>query len=226
LFGEWIWEPGAYPQRVFEEAGDTTAGSDGRTLVFQKGNSLWKADTVGGPQTELVSGDAWNPTITPDNRWVIFVSSRTGLQSPWIVSIDGGEPRQLVNIYAAGPGVDVSPDGRFIVFASRDEKRGGGVVVTCELDSCRERRTFRISGQVVRVRWTPDGRAFNYVDATTQRDLWTMPVAGGAPTQLTHFDDRVIVDYDWAPDGKRLAMARRLETNDIVMLQGLHRDTR
>jgi hypothetical protein len=48
---------------------------------------------------------------------------------------------------------------------------------------------------------------------------------GGTPTRLTHFDDRTIVDFDWSADGKRIAVARRLETNDIVMLQGLRRES-
>ena len=182
LFGEWIWQPGASPQRFLDQAGDTTAEGAGRTLVFRKGNGLWKAANDGGPQTELVTGDAWNPAVTPDNRWVIFLSSRTGLQSPWIISIDGGEPRQLVNRFAAGPGVDISPDGKSIVFASRDEKLSSGVVVVCELDGCQQQKIFRKLG-LVRVRWTPDGRAITYVDALTQSNLWTIGVVGGTSTR-------------------------------------------
>ena len=56
-------------------------------------------------------------------------------------------------------------------------------------------------------------------------NLWTVPVAGGPATQLTRFEDRTIVDFDWSPDGKRLVVARQLETSDIVALQGLQGDT-
>ena len=37
------------------------------------------------------------------------------------------------------------------------------------------------------------------------------------------FENRQIVDFDVSPDGKRLVAARRLETNDIVVLKGLQR---
>jgi hypothetical protein len=55
-------------------------------------------------------------------------------------------------------------------------------------------------------------------------NIWTMPVAGGARSQLTRFDDRVIVDFDLSPDGTRFVVAKRLETNDIVVLKGLRRE--
>jgi len=225
LYGKWAWRPGSAPQQVLEEGQETAGSLDGRTLVFHKGNGLWKADGKGGAQSLLVAGDAWGPTVTPDNRSVIFNSSRTGNQSPWMVSLDGGEPRQLVNRYLGSLAVAVSPDGKSIAFASRDEQSSAGVVVACELDGCRQQHVFRDLG-LTRLRWTPSGRAITYIDAATQRNLWTVPVAGGPPAQLTRFDDRIIVDFDWAPDGKRLAVARRLETNDIVMLQGLHREVR
>jgi hypothetical protein len=50
-----------------------------------------------------------------------------------------------------------------------------------------------------------------------------MPLAGGSPSKLTRFEDRTIVDFHWSPDGKRLVVARELETSDIVVLKGLQR---
>jgi eukaryotic-like serine/threonine-protein kinase len=222
VFGTWSWVPGSAPQQFVENAAaGSTVAPDGATFVIGRGNGLWRADGKGG-QTPLTSGDAWFPTITPDQRWVIFLSSRTGIQSPWVVSMDGGEPRQLVNRFASGPGIDVSPDGKKLLFGSRDEKSNRPVAVTCDFDGCRQQKTVPIPASG-RLRWTPDGRAITYIDPVRQKDLWTMPVDGGSPNQLTRFDDRVIVDFDWSRDGKRLVVARRLETNDIVMLQGLRR---
>ena len=43
-----------------------------------------------------------------------------------------------------------------------------------------------------------------------------------APYQLTHFTDgRTITDFAWSHDGKRLAIARSVTTNDIVLFKGL-----
>jgi eukaryotic-like serine/threonine-protein kinase len=225
VYGKWAWTPGSSPQQFLEEAEGTTAAVDGKTFVFNKASGLWKMDGTGGKPILLVSGDAWNPAVTPDNQWAIFLSSSGGIQSPWIVSMNGGPPKQLVNRFAASPGVDVSRDGRKLVFFSRDQSTNNGVAMTCELDGCRNPKLFPGLG-AVRVRWTPDGRGIAYVDGERQRNIWIIPAAGGPPNQVTHFEDRVIVDFDWSPDGTRLVVARRLETNDIVMIQGLQRGTR
>jgi Tol biopolymer transport system component len=108
LYGNWSWTPGQMPQQLLQQqAGDTTASPDGRTLIFSKGNALWKSDSDGGRQTQLASGEAYNPVVTPDSRWVIFLSSRGGQQSLWTVSIDGGEPRQLIDQFVGAPGADI-----------------------------------------------------------------------------------------------------------------------
>ena len=98
------------------------------------------------------------------------------------------------------------------------------MVVICAADGSGDQHVLRDVG-AVRVRWTPDSRAITYVDAGSQRNLWTMPSTGGTPRQITRFEDRVIIDFDWSPDGTKLVVARRLETNDIVLLKGLRRRT-
>ena len=222
LNGDWVWTPGSAPRQALQDAQDTTASPDGRMLVFTKGNGLWKADGDGNRPTLLIAGEAWNPVVTPDSRSIVFLSSRTGLQSAWIVSADGGQPRQVVDMFVAAAGIDISPDGKLIVFPSRPVESNRPVVVVCELADCRNPRI--IPGVASsRFRWMPDGRALAYIDAETRMNLWMIPLAGGSPSQLTHFEDRVIVDFDWSPDGTKLVVARRFETNDIVVLKGLRR---
>jgi Tol biopolymer transport system component len=75
-----------------------------------------------------------------------------------------------------------------------------------------------------RLRWTPDGTRLAYVEPDMRTNIWTVPIAGGKPVQLTHFEERFIVDFDWSSDGKRLVVGRRLETNDIVVLKDLRRE--
>ena len=223
LYSNWAWTPGSQPQQVFDNAEDTTASPDGRTVVFTRGSALWKADKDGSRPTLLVTGEAWNPVVTPDNRSVIFISSRSGRQSLWTIPIDGGEPRQLVNQYAAAPGVDISPDGQSILFPSRDDERKLAMVVICDLADCRPREVLPGTAST-RFRWTPNGRAIAFIERDARTNIWTVPIGGGTPTQLTHFDDRLIVDFDWSPNGRQLVVARTLETNDIVVLKGLRRE--
>ncbi len=51
-----------------------------------------------------------------------------------------------------------------------------------------------------------DGTMVAYTsDASGQFNLWTQPVRGGAPRQLTSFTDRSVREVAWAPDGKTIA---------------------
>jgi Tol biopolymer transport system component len=222
LYSNWAWTPGEQPRQVLMDSQDTTGSPDGRTLIFTRSNGLWRADREGGRVTQIISGEAFYPIVTADNRSVIYLSARSGEQSPWMVPIDGGEPRQLTTTFAAAPGVDISPDGRWLVFPSRDAARKQATVMMCELQDCRPKTV--LSGQgVTRLRWMPDGRTLAYVDNDARTNLWLMPTAGGPARQLTRFDNRQIIDFDVSSDGTRLVVARRLETNDIVVLKGLRR---
>jgi TolB protein len=70
---------------------------------------------------------------------------------------------------------------------------------------------------MVRPAWTPDGRAIAYLSG---RNIWTQPVDGGRPSQLSHFsDDKAIGDFAWSHDGKQLAVTRTTSRADIVLLK-------
>jgi Tol biopolymer transport system component len=139
------------------------------------------------------------------------------------VSLDGGEPRQLIDLFAGSPAFDISPDGRLLMFPSRDDKTGQPTAVICELTNC-DRPRIVPAFAATRMRWTPDGRSVAYIEPVSRKNIWSRPLSGGTPVPLTHFEDRIIVDFDYSPDGKHIVAVRRLETNDIVVLKGLRPD--
>ena len=68
------------------------------------------------------------------------------------------------------------------------------------------------------------GRQGDCVPAGAGVDLWLQPVDGKPPHQLTQFaDDRLIADFAWSRDGKRLAITRSSTTTDIVLFKGLNK---
>jgi hypothetical protein len=143
--------------------------------------------------------------------------------SPWIVPLDGGPPTQIVE--TASFSVDVSTDGRLLVHSRND--RGALVAVVCDLPACTNRRDLALPEnaprEVGQIRFMPDGRAIAY-PAGRGKNLWSLPLDGGPPTQLTHFSDAPstpsIARFAWSRDGK-LAMTRTTVAQDIVLFRGL-----
>jgi Tol biopolymer transport system component len=215
------------PVEIASPALTPAATSDGRTIVFAKRGrelGLWKVDTAsGGRPVQLVAGLADSPVVTPDGRQALFIFPRSGIQSPWIVPIEGGEPTEIVNSFAGLGSLDVSPDGHRLLYWTVDTKNNQKLAV-CEFPGCTNRLTLALpqnwgpssSG----TRFTPDGRSMAYVDRSGL-NLWALPLDGGSPRQIAQFSDRTIAAFAWSRDGKRLAVARTTTTNDIVLLKGL-----
>jgi len=209
------------PTAITSQGTLPSATTDGKTIVFVDMDGLWKLEASAGARpVALVSGLALSPIVTPDNKNVVFLAQRSGVQSPWIVSIDGGQPTEIVKSFASLSGMDVSPDGKRILFMTSDAKNQFSYAV-CDLPHCTNRISLNpSSASFVAARFMPDGRRLAYTDFLGT-NIWIQSFDGGAPRQLTKFTDRTISGFAFSRDGKRLAIARSTTTNDIVLLKGL-----
>jgi hypothetical protein len=80
-------------------------------------SELWRADSNGTHAALVLGVTATLPAVTPDGSRVLFVSQQSGIQSPWIVNIDGTNSHELLRM-RSNPDVHVSPDCRFVAFPS------------------------------------------------------------------------------------------------------------
>jgi Tol biopolymer transport system component len=206
------------PVEAVADAFHVAAAPDGSAIVFGAATrgreGLWRVDASGRAPVQLVSGFAVEPVVTRD-RAVVFVSNLNGAQSPWIVSLDGGEATEITRENVST--VDVSPDGRRLAFVS-------AALVVCDLPVCANRRELPVPTNFLRyVRFTPDGEEVAYIAGSAGRDLWAIPLDGRPPHALTHFapDARRIETFGWSRDGRRLALIRSESEQDIVLLTGL-----
>jgi DNA-binding winged helix-turn-helix (wHTH) protein/Tol biopolymer transport system component len=212
---------GGTPEEVVADAYHVAAAADGSAIVFGDSTrgrvGLWKIGASGQPRIQLVSGFAVEPVVTAD-RSVVYVSNRSGVQSPWSVPLDGGETIQIVAEHANA--IDVSPDGRMLAFFTW---RGVDGIVVCDLPRCSNRRElpFPPSVGASALRFTPDGEELAYIEGTG-KNIWAVPLDGGPLHALTRFadDPRPILRFAWSRDG-RLAFVRASIEHDVVLLSGL-----
>ena len=177
----------------------------------------------GSDPRQLTTGDTFddgNPSITPDGKWVVYNSWKTGKWAAWRVSIDGGEPQLMLDAYA-GLG-SVSPDGQTVLAAYLDESSqtkplrpallplgGGDPVKIFDLDIP---RNFVTAGTA----WTPDGKSIFYV---LEDNVVSYSISGGKAKPVTDFKTRSLFDLDVSADGKRFALSRGEVINDVVLIQ-------
>ncbi len=70
---------------------------DGASFVFDLLGDLYSLPVAGGKATRITSGLAYDsqPQISPDGRWIAFISDRNGSDNLWVTRRDGSEPRIL-----------------------------------------------------------------------------------------------------------------------------------
>lgn len=212
------WEPEATP--------------DGRYIVFcswreggkSVGSNVWRMDMDGGNVKCLTSSVSLaNPQCTPDGNWVVYQSfagsNRVTLHR---VSIDGGESEQLADVWSAYPAV--SPDGTMIACYYRiDFSQTGGTIALLPSEGGEPIKTFEIPpGYEMKpgIRWLADGSAVTYViKRGGVGNIWSQPIDGSRPFQLTQFTSMRIFAFDWSHDGRRLVCARGNYDDDVVMIK-------
>jgi len=204
------------------------ATSDGRYIIFSStrtgaARSIWRMDADGGNLKQLTDGpgDVY-PQTSPDGRWVVFHSSRSGRYSIWKISIDGGQPVPLSDRLTLNP--TVSPDGSLIACFHRENQpnapfklaiipfAGGDPIKVLDIP-------VSVHGPAG-LRWTQDGRAVTYVDTINGvSNIWSLPLDGGKPVQLTDFKTDQIFWFDFSRDGKQLAVSRGTQTSDVILIR-------
>jgi eukaryotic-like serine/threonine-protein kinase len=226
----WIMNPdGTGRVQLTANAGSNSTPSvspDGRYIVFTSSRGgvfhIWRIDIDGSNPKRLTDGDReTNPTVSPDGKWVLYTAVESDQQKLRKVPIDGGETVQLTNYSSATP--YVSPDGRFIAGGYIDETpppRWKLAIISYEGGP--PIRTFDISTLQSKYQWAADGRAVLYtLTRNGVANIWSQPIDGGLPKQVTDFKSDLIFRFDWSRDGKQLVLARGTINNDVVLISEL-----
>jgi eukaryotic-like serine/threonine-protein kinase len=203
-----------------------SACANGRYILFMSSRSgginIFRMDSDGNNLTQLTkSGSDRVPSCSPDGKWVLYHSYQSGKPAIWKVSIDGGDPVRLTE--APLSEVTVSPDGKWIACAYRDDPKKRLKLAVIPFDGGPPAKMFDLppTANTIWHRWTSDGRYLSYIDTRKGvSNIWAQPVEGGPPKQLTGFKSDLIEQFAWSRDGKQLAFVRSSETSDVVLIKG------
>jgi Tol biopolymer transport system component len=201
----WIMDAdGGNQRQLTSDAGTNfspVVSPDNRYVVFvsdrkEAKHTIWRMEIDGSNPVQLTNGNYdRNPAFSPDGRWIVYTSMGVSQPNLWRVSIDGGEPAKLNNNFSVAP--QVSPDGKQIACYFWDEKPDTQLVIALiPFEGGQPTKTFNLPAQFVR--WTLDGSALTYIDSRGGvSNLWSQPIDGGKPTQLTDFKADQIFAFEW-----------------------------
>jgi len=202
------------------------ATPDGHFFIFSARRNgfshLYRIGTNGRDLKQLTDGesDEVSSTISPDSRWVYYVSDfrEGGVSKAHLrkTSMDGS---QTVNLKELEGGLlpDLSPNGKFIaalvgrkltILSSSD-----GTLMN-SLDAHKWAHWW------TGARWTPDGQSLTYlVPRENTSNVWVQALSGSAPRQLTTFPKGYIYEYAFSRDGKKLYVARGYQISDAIIIK-------
>ncbi len=95
---------------------------DGRTIVFDLLGHLYEMAITGGTATPLTTGRSFNhmPRYSPDGRWILFTSDRSGNEELWILHRGTDSLEQLTRFGYRAVGGSWAQDGRHVYLTSAD----------------------------------------------------------------------------------------------------------
>jgi Tol biopolymer transport system component len=184
---------------------------DGRSLVYASraaGNwDIYRCELGDGKIRNLTQDcedEDTQPAFSPDGEWIAFRSQRAG-GGVFLMAATGGSVRRLT---PAGHYYHPawSPDGKEILCTREDvddpSERTAGPRKVWAFTVVDGRERLITSDDISQPQWSPHGRRIAYWGnrQKTQRDIWTMPVRGGEPVDVTN-DKYLDWNPVWSPDG-------------------------
>ncbi len=207
--------------------------------AFHNSNSIniYRANADGTSPKQLSSKLLeTNPVCSPDLKWVYYIEG-PGVPRLMRVPIDGGTAEMvpgsdIPNRFSIANIAFITPDNRSIGFAVDmiDPKTNDAIakLAVVSLDnpaappkmSDLDPRLGTSNFSNSSLQMVPNTNAISYlISENGGTNVWLQPLDGTPGRQITHFQSEQISNYAWSPDGKSIALIRRHDTADVVLLK-------
>jgi dipeptidyl aminopeptidase/acylaminoacyl peptidase len=227
----WGQAPGGWSPELSMQVrsiGEVVPSPDGRLVVYAQSHRILepeKSRTVGQIFLGYADGsrriqltreeeEAGSPSFSPDGRFVLFLSNRSGRRSLWRIPTDGGEAEELADWKGQVEGYGISPDGKWIAFCGMEPSPQ-------EEKARKEKRDWQVLDE------NPRGNA-----------LWLIPFQAAnedKPKARQLIAARYhITAFDWSSDSNHIAVEHqptpgeeswvRSDISEVEVESGLVRD--
>jgi Tol biopolymer transport system component/DNA-binding winged helix-turn-helix (wHTH) protein len=168
-----------------------------------------RSETDPGKPTKLIGStflDA-DAQLSPDGRYVVFSSDRTGASEIWKANSDGSTPMQLTFLSSDCGTPRWSRNGREIVFSAGPQ--GNRDLFVTSADGGQPRQLTTASSNEAVPNYSRDGRWIYFAsDRGGSWNIWKMPAEGGPATQVTRNGGFFASE---SPDGQYLYYAKAID---------------
>jgi eukaryotic-like serine/threonine-protein kinase len=164
----------------------------------------------------LLDGFTW----TPDSKFILFSSTRSGMAGLWRISAAGGAATPLLGGIENPLSPTVPLEGGLLAFISEHLNTNGWRVpgptakspgpATKLIASSRSQHEFSYS---------PDGTKIAFgSDRSGPNEIWVCNSDGSNPVQLTSLANFATGTPRWSPDGKQIAFDTRFEGHSDIFV--------
>jgi Tol biopolymer transport system component len=192
--------------------GITWQSSDQLVFVSRASGSqdIWLMDRNGQNQKQLTTAETRAdryPTVSPDGRYIIFVSTRTGSSNLYRYDLETGEQKRLTHGTSEEFPV-ITPDGKWVIFTAT-----GSIKFTLwkvPIDGGEPIQLTNLLSEWPAV--SPDGKWLSCwfrPEAQAKWQIGIIPIEGGDPVKVfavPSFADPAI-PLRWMPDGLGISFA-------------------
>lgn len=170
--------------RLLAVGGSPTWFPDNKRIAYANGGDLWSValsnGAVGRSSAQPVRltndrEDERAPVVSPDGRLIAFYSTRSGAQDIWVVSAEGGVPRQVTRQAMALDDARFepawSPDSRSIAYISNSADYWADDLWVVDVTSGAARKLSSGLMASTLPAWSPDGKSIALL-CTSKRGYW------------------------------------------------------